>query len=70
MEENQNTLNGIIDFPQVINNTHESCYRCYHILNYVKIMVERGDSKETIIEVIEHLNNSKNLSQCLTSQCA
>ena len=47
----------ILDFPQVINNTHESCYRSFHILFKVIEMVNRGDSKETINETVEILNN-------------
>ena len=45
----------ILLFPTVLNNTHESCYRSYHILKVVLEMVKRGDSKESIEEVSELL---------------
>jgi hypothetical protein len=41
--------------PQTHNNTHESIYRSYSVLDYVLKMVERGDSKETIIEIATFL---------------
>lgn len=46
----------ILAKPVVIDNIHESCYRSYHILNMVLTMIERGDSKETIIELAEYLS--------------
>jgi len=49
-------LKEIQAMPDVINNTHESCYKAYHILAHVKVMIERGDSKETIFEVADFLN--------------
>ena len=49
------TLSDIQKMPTVIDNTHESCFQCYHILNAVLEMVKRGDSKETIKEVFELL---------------
>ena len=42
----------ILEQPTVLDNKHESLYRCYHVLNYISTMVVRGDSKETILEVI------------------
>lgn len=42
-----------IEFPTIINNVHESCFRSYQILEKVKIMLNRDDSKETIMETIE-----------------
>ena len=50
-------LKEITEMPTVIDNTHESVYRCYHVLNHVKIMLERGDSVETIMEIINILEN-------------
>jgi hypothetical protein len=38
--------------PTVIDNRHESLYRSYHLLEKVKEMITRGDSKETILEAI------------------
>ena len=41
--------------PTTLENIHESCFRSYDILEQVLIMVERGDTKETIFEVVEFL---------------
>lgn len=49
------TLKQIQMKPTCLENIHESCYRSYSILEQVLIMVERGDSKETIFEVVEFL---------------
>ena len=46
-------MKEIINLPTVVNNTHESVYRSYHILAKVLEMIERGDSKETIFEFVE-----------------
>jgi len=48
-------LQGIKELPNTINNIHESCFRSYHILSQVLEMIERGDSKETISEIVEYL---------------
>jgi len=45
--------------PTVIGNTHESVLRAYQILEKVKVMLERGDSKETIIETIKYLEQNE-----------
>lgn len=49
----------ILELPQTIDNVHESCYRSFHILRKVVEMVNRGDSKETINEMVELLNNTQ-----------
>ena len=41
--------------PTTLENIHESCFRSYDILEQVLVMVERGDSKETILQVVEFL---------------
>jgi len=41
--------------PTTLENIHESCFRSYDILEQVLIMVERGDTKETIFEVVDFL---------------
>lgn len=53
------TLKQIFEMPQVMDSAqkvHESVFRSYHILDKVMEMVIRGDSKETIIEVVNFLN--------------
>ena len=45
----------IKEMPTVVDNSHESLFKSYHVLDKVKKMLERGDSKETILEVIEFL---------------
>ena len=51
-------LKEIIKMPTVIDNTHESVYKSYQILNKVKEMLLRGDSQKTIIETINYLENN------------
>ncbi len=53
-------LKEILEHPTVLNNTHESCYRAYHVLKQVLEMVKRGDSKETIFEFLELVDETKN----------
>lgn len=48
-------IRDIIEFPTVIRNMHESCYKSYQVLEYVKAMLLRGDSPETVLEVIDHI---------------
>jgi len=45
----------IIEYPTTLDNVHESCFRSYHALNKVLCMIERGDSKETIVEFAEYM---------------
>jgi len=49
------TLSEIKEQPTLIDNIHESCFRAYHILEQVLTMVERGDTKETIFDVVQLL---------------
>lgn len=51
-------LKEITEQPTVLNNTHESCYRISSILQQVLEMIDRGDSKETIHEVVDYLKGS------------
>ena len=50
------SLKQIQTKPTCLENIHESCFRSCSILEQVLIMVERGDSKETIFEVVDFLN--------------
>ena len=50
------TLKEIQMKPTCLENIHESCFRSYSILDQVLRMVQRGDTKETIMEVVEFLN--------------
>jgi len=49
------TLKKIQRMPTTLNNIHESCFRSSQILIQVLNMIDRGDSKETIHEVVEFL---------------
>ena len=51
----RNVIGEIAKKPTSYNNIHESVFRSYHLLDYVITMVERGDSKETIFEMVEFL---------------
>lgn len=55
MDNKTNSLKEIQKMPTCVSAIHESCYRSYHILDQVLNMVKRGDSKETIFEVVEFL---------------
>jgi hypothetical protein len=37
------------------NNMHESCFRCYSTLQEILDMIDRWDSKKTIIMVAQYL---------------
>ena len=54
-----NILSEIKAMPTVIDKVHESCFRSSMILRQVLEMVKRGDSKETIFEVVEMLQESE-----------
>lgn len=49
------TLKEIQRMPTSLDKKHESLLKSYHILDYVLKMVERGDSKETILEMVSFL---------------
>lgn len=46
----------IIKRPTEIDKNHESLFRSYGILQEVVKMLERGDSNETILSVINYLS--------------
>jgi hypothetical protein len=47
------TIIEIKNYPDVIDNVHESIYKSYQALDKVKEMLKRGDSQKSILEVIE-----------------
>lgn len=51
-------LKEIQKLPTSIDKIHESCFRSYHVLQQVLIMVGRGDSIQTIVEVYELLTSA------------
>lgn len=48
-------IERILSQPTVYENVHESIFRSYHILDKVMEMIERGDSKESIKEIVAYL---------------
>lgn len=46
-------IEDIQSMPTNMQNIHESCFRSYQILEKVIEMLNRGDSKETILELIQ-----------------
>jgi len=52
-------INEIMNMPTVINNTHQSVYRCYHTLQKVKDMLKRKDSQKSILNYIELLEKEE-----------
>jgi hypothetical protein len=43
----------------VLNNLHESLFQSYHLVNLVMEMVNRGDSKETINDVVSFIRGCR-----------
>lgn len=43
--------------PTIVGNSHESVVQSYQILQKVKLMLNRGDSNETIVETIQYIEN-------------
>jgi len=48
-------IEEIAKMPTVVDNVHESVYRSYATMNLMCEMLERGDSKETILMTIRHI---------------
>ena len=48
----------IAQMPTVINNNHESLYRCYHTLDKVKGLLEIGTPPDVILEIIETIDRA------------
>lgn len=44
---------------------HESIFRSYHILDKVIQMIDRGDSKQTIFEMIDYLDGKDRVKNAL-----
>lgn len=51
-------LHEIQKMPTSIDKIHESCFRNSQILVHVLTMIERGDSKDTIFEVVDLLKTT------------
>lgn len=52
------TIQEIKTFPTAIDNNHESLLRSYQTLQLVKQMIERKDSHETIMLVIQTIEEN------------
>jgi len=50
-------IQQIKEMPTCIDKKHESVLRSYHTARKIMEMVERGDSKETIKEIFNFLND-------------
>ena len=57
------TIAVIKSEPTVYKNVHESIYRSYQTLEYVKEMLLRGDSSKTILDIIEHIETENKWEQ-------
>lgn len=44
-------------FPTIIDDIHESEFRSFHVLRLILEMIEREDSKDTIMEVMALLSS-------------
>ena len=51
------SIKEIIAMPRVLQNIHESSFRSYHILEHILEMVNRGDSKKTILDMATFLHH-------------
>lgn len=49
----------IMNMPTVINNVHESAYRSYHILSFVKGLLERGTPPAVVVDLLTQLQNAE-----------
>lgn len=52
----------ILEIPETRQKIHESILQSFHTLNFVYEMAKRGDSSETIVEIIDlirQLNQNK-----------
>ncbi len=61
-------LKNIQSMPVVYENIHESVFRSYQILDYVILMISRGDSKETMLDIIDFLKDGENYSNRIINQ--
>lgn len=52
------TLKEIQKMPTIVDGIHESVFKCHQILVQVNIMMDRGDSVDTIAEVINILEEN------------
>lgn len=62
IETKMNEGNKILkarEMPTVINNIHESIYQSHSVLMLVIEMLARGDSNETILQVIGAIRSDK-----------
>lgn len=59
MNSNWYDMVKTMQMPTVIDGTHESCYQAYQILMYVRRMLERGDSHQTILDMIGVFQQTK-----------
>lgn len=57
MTFNGRTIREISKMPTIKNNYHESSTRAFHILEAVKKMLARADSLDTILTVIQTMEN-------------
>jgi len=59
MENKNCTIDTIATLPTILGNTHESVLRSYNVLQYVTELLKRGDSRETILELLEYFGYHK-----------
>lgn len=50
-------ITEIISHPTTINNIHESVYRCYHILEFVKSYLSTHQGNEFILIILDFLQS-------------
>ncbi len=48
-----NKLKKLRQHPTVIDNKHESLYRAYQLLQYVRVLLELGTPHEVILMIID-----------------
>jgi len=54
---NPERISQVIKMQTTRGNVHESCYQSFSLLEYVIEMLERGDSHETILGIINYIKN-------------
>lgn len=60
--QDKSLLESIIEAPTVLNKTHQSVYRQWLVLGYVRWLVENKTPHEVILKIMDDLDNLPNKS--------
>ena len=51
-------IKEIMDYPEIVDNVHESVYRSFQILEKVKYYLSKNVPPEIVLEIIEEMQNN------------